>query len=272
LQSKQLTQDRNCPPLTPAQQYRITIANMADKPPPAKRVRYIYLRTHQPIASITNRSRLNFDETFEVLTGEKPNQKCFTVHRQPFIERSKFLEAASSSRWTSGTRKPVDLTEHEPEVFASYMQCVYHGSVAVPKLPVYEEGKSLGGLIKLYLLADKLNDILTSNLVMDEIIHLSEEWRRIPCDDEVALAYRLTTTGNPLRSICRDYFVHEGTARLLETLEEGTLPFQFIKDVLLEFERLASSKAPYDKSNKVQCVNREKCHYHQHDDEHPKCA
>lgn len=218
---------------------------------------------------MTNESRFNFDETFEVLTGEKPNQKCFTVHRQPFIERSKFLEAATSSRWASSTKKPVDLTDHEPEAFASYMQCVYHGSVVVPELPKHAGRFCLEGLVTLYLLADKLNDFITTNLVTDEIIRMSEELREIPNMACVTLAFNSTVVGSPLRRLCRDYYAHEAAVGVLESIEEGMLPFNFVKFVLLEMERLARSKVG---CMRLKCVNREECHYHQHDDEHPKCS
>jgi hypothetical protein len=244
---------------------------MADTPPPAKRVKYIF-KDPEPIASITNRSRFNFNEIFEVLTGEKPNQKCFTVHRQPFTERSKFLEAATSSRWTSGTKKPVDVTEHAPEVFASYMQCIYHGSVSVPELPEYSDDNCLGGLIALYLLADQLNDVITANLVIDETMRASEEFRRLPHNSDLTLVYESTIAGNPLRKLCRDYYVYEARASLLEDFEEDVLPFQFVKDVLLEFENLASDNVPYFGRGKTKCVKRERCYYHRHDDEHPRCS
>lgn len=221
---------------------------------------------------MTNESRFNFDETFEVLTGEEPNQKCFTVHRQPFTERSKFLEAATSSRWASGTNKPVDLTEHEPEVFTSYMQCVYHGSVTVPELHRYAGLGCLEDLITLYLLADKLNDFITTNLVADEIIRMSEEVQRVPNSTCVTLAFESTVVASPLRRLCRDYYAHEATVGVLERMKEGVYPFHFVKHVLLEVDRLVRKKAPNDGCARVNCVNREKCYYHQHDDEHPKCS
>lgn len=217
------------------------------------------------MASITNRSRFDFNETFEVLTGEQPNQKSFTVHRQPFTERSKFLEAASSSRWNSGTSKPVDLTEHKPEVFASYMQCVYHGSVPIPELPNREEGKSLRGLVMLYLLADKLDDTTTANLVIDEMIRASEELRVTPCELDVALVYESTVAGSRLRKLCRDYYVNEVSNFDMWEIHKGRLPFQFLQDVILEFARLSG------RCSKVKCVDRDKCYYHQHDDEQPEC-
>jgi len=254
----------------PVRRYHNAIANMADEPPPAKRVKYASWKSQLSLRT-ANGSRYNFKATFEILTGEKPSQQTFTVHREPFTQCSKFLEAASSSRWRSGDEKPVDLTEHEPGVFASYMQCVYFGSVAVPEIPGYSEKDSLGALIVLYLLADKLNDVPTTNLVMDEIIVLSEEVLDLPCSDSVTLAYDSTVAGSPLRKLCRDYYVNQAKRVRLEKIHQGRFPFQSLQDVVLEFERLATSDGPDDQRTYVNCVDREKCYYHQHDDEHPRC-
>jgi hypothetical protein len=151
------------------------------------------------------------------------------------------------------------------------MQCVYHGSVPVPEVLDDEAGRSLRDLITLYLLADKLNDTTTANLVMDEIIRVSEELGKIPNYPEVAQVYESTVAGSPLRRLCRDYYVYEAASSELEDIHEGTLPFQFLQDVILEFERHTNDQGPDKRRSKVQCVDREKCYYHQHDDEHPKC-
>lgn len=243
---------------------------MAQNPPPVKRVKYISGKIAQNVCT-TYGSRFNFKEALEVLTGEKPYQRTFTVHREPFTQRSKFLEAATSFRWTSGTNKPVDLTEHEPEVFAGYMQCVYNGTVTLPELPDYMGDNSFKGLIMLYLLANKLNDLTTTNLVMDEIIVLSEKVREIPSSYSITLVYKSTAAGSPLRKLCRDYYVHEAMDWMLEDSDEGEFHFEFLKDVLLEFRRMSSHDTYNDERRKIGCVNREKCYYHQHNDEHPKC-
>jgi hypothetical protein len=218
-----------------------------------------------------NGSRFNFKDTFEVLTGKGPNEQRFTVHRELFTRRSSFTEAASSSRWNSGNTKPVDLTEHEPEVFASYMQCVYLGSVTEPEVPELVDGYYFGALIALYLLADKLQDIITMNLVVDEILRVSGELLKLPCEFELTMVYESTVAGNPLRKLCRDYYVYEAPPASLETIHEGAFPLQFLQDVVLEFERLAYDDEPNGRRDKVDCVDREKCYYDQHDDEHPKC-
>ena len=244
---------------------------MVDAPPPAKRARYNFKGPRQ-ITYVTNRNRYNFKDTFEVLAGEQPNQQRFIVHRELFVKRSKFLEAASSSRWTCGVNKPVDLTEHEPEIFDSYMQCVYLGSVTAPELPNHAGGKALGSLVMLYLLAEKLKDVATTNLVIDEIMWASEEHHELPCDADVTLAYTSTVAGNPLRNLCRDYYVYEAPPDELVDIHRGKFPSQFLQDVILELKRLATEKEPGDRRRMVRYVMREKCCYHQHDDEHPRCS
>lgn len=100
---------------------------------------------------------------------------------------------------------------------------------------------------------------------------MSEEWNIIPGWHWVTQVYNSTAPGIPLRKICRDYYVNESKDGELEGFEEGMLPFQFVKDVLLELDRLASNKARRDGQSKVARIRREKCYYHQHDDEHPEC-
>lgn len=208
----------------------------------------------------------------EVLIGEEPNKQRFTVHKDLFTRHSKFLEAATSFHWTLGIKKPVDLVGYEPEVFASYMQCVYLGSVMVPALPRYNGKNTLEGLIVLYLLADKLNDITSANLIIDQIIRHSEVEKILPSWTAVTLAYESTVAGSPLPKLCRDYSVHEEKSSQLGRIQEGTAPFDFLKDVMLELHGFASHKGPLEQSRKVKCVKREKCYYHQHDEEHSKCV
>jgi hypothetical protein len=142
----------------------------------------------------------------------------------------------------------------------------------MPELPKYaQDNGSLRPLVRLYLLADKLNDIITTNLVMDEIIRLSDELLRVPCSKFVTLAYTSTVVGSPLRKVCRDYYVHEVVDWVLEVSDEGEFPFEFLKDVLVEFRRISSHNTLDVERRKIFCVDREKCYYHQHDNEHPKC-
>ena len=82
------------------------------------------------------------------------------------------------------------------------------------------------------------------------------------------MSYRFTVPGSPLRKLCRDYYVYEAERSILKRIQEGVVPFQFLQDLVLEFERLRYDAVAEEGT---ECANREKCYYHQHDDEHPKC-
>lgn len=64
-------------------------------------------------------------------------------------------------------------------------------------------------LIKVYFLADKLQDPSTANAVIDEIVDFGEETRQMPSVQAINLAYRSTVHGHPLRKLLRDCYVYD---------------------------------------------------------------
>lgn len=58
-------------------------------------------------------------------------------------------------------------------------------------------------LIRLYLLADKLQDLATANMVMDELIRFVSETDEVPKHLAVSLAYGSTTNTSILRALLR---------------------------------------------------------------------
>jgi hypothetical protein len=73
------------------------------------------------------------DEYFDVLVGTGSDQQCFEVLHDLMTERSKFFRVARSERWTSKA-KPTELPEHDPSIFALYLDCLYDRKM--PKAPV----------------------------------------------------------------------------------------------------------------------------------------
>jgi hypothetical protein len=87
------------------------------------------------------------------------------------IRQLEYLWARSRTKRPEGLPRPIlsiDLTDHDPETFNSYMQCVYGAGVTSPDRPC-DADDPLPDLFPLYLLADKLNDLITTNLTMEEI-------------------------------------------------------------------------------------------------------
>lgn len=148
------------------------------------------------------------------------------------------------------------------------MHCVYRDKVATPE----GAGWPFLPLFKLYLLADMLRDLATTNLVLDKIVENSDETQYIPRRTEIKLAYQSTVAGNPLRTLCWDLLINHAVSTVLETLEEGgELAFEFLPDITAEFVEMTSDDPVYANLQPA-TTTREKCYYHQHDDEHPKCS
>jgi hypothetical protein len=125
-------------------------------------------------------------------------------------------------------------------------------------------------LIKLYLLADKLQDLTTANMVMGEVIQFAAQTNEIPRHAAISLAYDSTTEGNPIRTLLRDYWVYQTPADGISHFKTGNFPKEFLQDVGAELMLLRPGKAASEDCKRDICLD--KCLYHQHDDEHPRCG
>jgi hypothetical protein len=125
-------------------------------------------------------------------------------------------------------------------------------------------------LIKLYLLADKLQDLTTANMVMDELMDFVAKAAQIPRYTPTSLAYNSTAGSNPLRALLRDYWIYQMPNDGADLLKANNFPKDFLRDVAAEFMLLRLGKATTQDRKRDKCP--EKCLYHQHDDEHPLCG
>lgn len=125
-------------------------------------------------------------------------------------------------------------------------------------------------LIKLYLLADKLQDLTTANMVMGELIRFAAQTNEIPRRAAISLAYDSTTESNPIRTLLRDYWVYQSPADGISQFKTGNFPKEFLQDVGADPMLLRLGKATTEDCKRDECTD--KCLYHQHDDEHPRCG
>ena len=68
-------------------------------------------------------------------------------------------------------------------------------------------------LVKIYLEADRLQDLVTSNLVIDEIVRFVGATNRVPRDKVVNHVYENSVHGNPMRMLLRDYSVYHSSTK-----------------------------------------------------------
>ena len=89
-------------------------------------------------------------------------------------------------------------------------------------------------LVDLYLLADKLIDPVTANMAIDKLIRVSEARNEYPGPRLISYVYESTTTENPLRRLCRDWYLFAVDESWVDTLHHDSYPHAFMKDLVYE--------------------------------------
>lgn len=125
-------------------------------------------------------------------------------------------------------------------------------------------------LIELYLLADKLQDFTTANMVMDELVQFIAETTELPKYALTSLVYNSTANNSPLRALLRDCWVHQMPNDAIDRLKADCFPRDFLEDVAMELMRLKLGIIKREDYEWSKYSN--KCLYHQHDYEHPRCG
>jgi hypothetical protein len=86
-------------------------------------------------------------------------------------------------------------------------------------------------LFRLYLLTNELNDLVTTNLMVDEIVQLSGEKKLHPGLKSTELAYKLTVPGNP--NLCYPDWILSGIwSRSWSTLHRDFIVHQLGSEAL----------------------------------------
>jgi hypothetical protein len=220
------------------------------------------------------------ESTFDVLVGTGELQKRFTLHTDFFIPRFEFFKAARSAAWNTDPLKPstLDNKDDDPAGFSHYARCVYLNNVDF--LPHAEESTKphFTSLLRLYILADRLGDLKTANMVIDRLVSYSDEVKRIPGSDDIRLSYNFTASGSPLRAVLRDQFIHEVSANYFQEHKAANSHREFLQDIVVGYLDIKET-TNVDKSMSVGDAFRVKvssmddgCFYHQHNQTVPRCS
>jgi hypothetical protein len=186
--------------------------------------------------------------------------------------------------------------DEDPELFQAYLNCVYFGSdiieqwadssevetKAKSECSTRDEKQAAGDLIfekliGLYLLAERLVDLRTANTVIDEIIRARDVLRCIPTQGPITLAYASTEKGDPLRKLLRDFWTNDSTTVRThprtdrERLRDAGFPLECLQDIAIEALEMVREDdyGSYMTVQRIYSANM--CHYHQHDELHPRC-
>jgi hypothetical protein len=220
------------------------------------------------------------------VVGKPAASKSFTIYTNVITGQSGVLG-----------KVPVDLSGEDPELFQAYLNCVYFGAETIEQWA--DELQALVGsdeptesvearrekelaadvlftkLIQLYLLAERLVDLKTVNIVTSEIIRFSDAIRAIPTQISISLAYAATAVGSPLRRLLRDFWIYDGAVTSREHIRAAGFPVECLQDIAVAMLRIAHEGNPgvdLGRQNLSDLCSHEVCRYHQHDEMHPECS
>lgn len=206
------------------------------------------------------------------------------VYKSEICSRSEFFRSACSDRWSESGQDPIELPTDSPEIFDLYLHCLYKDMVDVGSLlePIAgEEDVNANDridyrLVSTYILADKLRDVVTANLVMDDIIDLYEQNCVPPLPPITTIVARNTPVKSPLRrffvGLIAGQSFHRHRMRVIEC--EDT-PKDFICEIV-ELQSIMIARNPVKSLQEVFNFPRarrlKKSRYHQHDALHLTCS
>ncbi|KAK3673039.1 hypothetical protein LTR78_007150 [Recurvomyces mirabilis] len=171
---------------------------------------------------------IDFEDTLNILVG--PAKKSFQVPKNLLCERSAFFKAACGGRWQQEGTGIISLPEDCPNFFSAYLQILFRNEVTLSS----DGGATIRGLSSVYVLADKLCDLVAANLVMDAIVLRlkSTQCRGAPAPGTTRFIYDHTLIYHPLRRVRVEHCAIVIRKRAQErVLRNRDTPRAFVEDV-----------------------------------------
>lgn len=179
------------------------------------RSRYEFLDTVTRYQANDHSCGYDYNDVISVLVGG--NEQSFTVHKDLICARSKFFVAACSERWIEGQSKVVRLPESSPKIFQIYMAWLFAGNAAVEEVghnateSKHSDVVEQRTLVKLYLLAQYLNDIKLRNQCLKVLVSRTPAWKTLLWPSDYKLIWDSTMPGCLLRTMIIDEFIARST-------------------------------------------------------------
>jgi hypothetical protein len=173
----------------------------------------------------------------QVHVGEDDKKHIFDVHESLITARSLFFKKALSGDWKEAKDRVVMLPEDDSVTFRRYVYLLYTGSFIVIPDPLPENYRGTDerqNLLRLYVLAEKLQDSETENAVLEAML-LSRQLRGdgllyLPSYNDITLLYSGTTTGSPMRKMIVEMWSNSEASNWL-TKETQEWPSDFLYEL-----------------------------------------
>ncbi|KAH7094876.1 hypothetical protein FB567DRAFT_600559 [Paraphoma chrysanthemicola] len=190
-----------------------------------------------------------------------PNIKCdvvqvlvqggtlISVHENVLLQ-SPFFRNALKPEWVAmRDGKPIDLSDVDSDLFATYVQWLYTHQVAVSvRDPTWAE---------LYVLGERLLDLEYQDIIILGIIANSKAIYEYPDELAISTIYEGTRNSSPARKLMVDFYCWRGAADWIDIENSGDLPEQFLRELvsrLMEKRDRPEERRPWNLDESAYCV------------------
>jgi hypothetical protein len=187
----------------------------------------------------------------KISVGTGNDKQDFDVH-ESFLRSSLFFRKALSGDWIEAKTRHVNLPEEEPAVFHDYIHFLYTHSLCVRSGNKpgedddgHDENKSL---LKLYVLAERLQDINTKNVVIEAMYNclwgICTSGSQMPDVECIRIVYEGTPACSPMRRLLVDFYTYYAGASSFKL--DGDYPHELLLELTINL--LTKRTRPHDRN------------------------
>jgi hypothetical protein len=203
-----------------------------------------------------------------VNVDEGVHQQTFYVHETLLRERSVYFNTALARNWKEAADREVNLYKDKADCFAIYVHLLYTGNLAVTSeslISMLSGESEIIKLCKVYVLADKLQDIKAKNRAIQGLYFSSkrnELGKPTGCRGFVAtkIIYDGTLPGSMARKLLVDVYTYRGTRSSLSIFKGW--PQEFLLELAINLmDKRMPSDDPTEKGDGTEYMETEKEKY-----------
>ncbi|KAH7095251.1 hypothetical protein FB567DRAFT_586580 [Paraphoma chrysanthemicola] len=193
-----------------------------------------------------------------IRVGKEPKYKDFIAHESFLTERSPFFHCAMKGRWEESNTRIIKFPDDQHTIFALYLNFVYTGQLVTMRR-CEEEGSDFtyedvwdeyDDLFRLYILAEKLQDVKTKNAVIAAAIDTTRTRTKngkytIPQSNIINIVYEGTPIGSPARRLITDMYSIVPMTWIISHLQSTPMHGDFLVDLEVALSEIRPIKAEH---------------------------
>jgi hypothetical protein len=164
-------------------------------------------------------------------------KKAYPVAKDLLCSRFSFFTAACAKQWQEHPETPILLPDDDPEVFAFYLEVLYRDEHFVSTAIKHLADVDVPAIIQTWVLADKLGDHISANIVMDYLFNRARRCSAIVTAgiaQTLQYTYEHTIDASPLRQLLCDFLFTMDEKTIEAVLKDNVTPAGFTVDMALK--------------------------------------